>query len=111
MHTVTTKVTIYLILCQVFHFATREHSFTFDFPWWGTERACKSGQNSKEKGDLNYSITVNRSRAYNVPFTVFTRTVANESLLKRPNFHFESKQSRANKFCKNGNSGLLCNAL
>jgi hypothetical protein len=43
---------------------------------------------------------VNRSRALNVPFTLFTRTVANESLQKRPNFHFESKQSRANKFCR-----------
>ena len=50
MHTVTTKVTIYLILCWVFHFTTQEHSFTFGFPWWGTEHVHKSGQKVQRKG-------------------------------------------------------------
>ena len=80
MHTATTKVTIHLILCQVFHFTTREHSFTFGFLGGAQNGPASRVKNFKEKGDLHYSITLNRSRDSNVHFTLFTRTIANESL-------------------------------
>jgi hypothetical protein len=111
-HTVATKLAVTLILPLTLHLLIQEHSLASVFHWI---RAC-SEFSLFIKFTKNCWVTPrnHKSPVSSLEMHIWT-DIPELSLIvalqKWLNLHFGLEQSCTNKFCKNGNSCLLCNTL